>query len=87
MSDVANAIGLSPGRIEIRFQKALETSVIKEITKVRLKTILGLIYRTKIPFLEIAQHCGFTNAATLARLIKKATGQTMSELRNQATSC
>ncbi len=85
VSDVAQAVGLSPGRIEIRFRQALGTSIIDEISRVRLETILGLIRETNIPFLEIAQHCGFTNASTLCRLVKNATGQSMTALREEAT--
>ncbi len=81
VTDVAKAVGLSPGRIEIRFQQALGTSITGEIGRARLKTLLHLVRETKTPFLDIARRCGFTNASTPCRLVKKATGQSMTALR------
>lgn len=81
VQDVADAVGCNPNRLESRFKKELGTSIINEITRTRLNTVLHLIEETKLPFQEIAAHCGFTNASTLCRIIKNTTGKTMTELR------
>ncbi len=80
-ADVAKAIGLSQNWIETRFRQELGTSIIDEIARVRLKTILYLIKETDTPFIDIAHRCGFTAVSTLCRLVKQETGQTMSDLR------
>ncbi len=80
-TDVAKTVHLSPGWIETRFREVLGTSVIEEIARVRLETILHLIRNTDTSPLEIARHCGFTNTSTLCRLIKTTTGKTITAHR------
>ncbi len=80
-TDVAKAVGLSPGWIETLFRRTLGTSVIDEIGKARLKAVLQLVRETQTPFVDVARRCGFTNASTLCRLIKKETGRSMTDLR------
>ncbi len=85
VSDVAESVGLSPGWLEARFRQTLGTSVIDEISRARLKTVLQLVRETETPFFEIARRCGFTNASSLCRLVRKATGRSMTGLRDAAT--
>ncbi len=80
-ADVAAEVGLSNNWLETRFRQSLGTSITDEIGKIRLQTVLQLIRETEIPFNEIARRCGFTNPSTLCRLVKQATGQTMTALR------
>ncbi len=86
-TDVAKKVGLSLNHLERLFRRTLGFSIKTEIQRVRLETILHLVRETNTPPGEIAHLCGFTNVTCLCRIIKEATGQTMSELRNQATSC
>ncbi len=81
-SDVSAKIGLTNNYIETRFRQTLGTSITDEISKARMKTVLQLVRETEISFLEIARRCGFTNASTLCRLIKKETSRTMSDIRS-----
>ncbi len=81
VSDVAAFVELSVSWIETLFQQELGTSVIDEIMRVRQKTLLSLILTTRTPFAEIAQLSGFTNASSLSRIIRSATGHTPSALR------
>ncbi len=85
VADVAKAVGFSPGWTETRFRQTLGTSVIDEIGRARMKAVLRLVRGTETPFLEIARRCGFTNASTLCRLVKKETGRTPGELRADRT--
>ncbi len=80
-TDVAAAVGYSLNWIEILFRRELKSSVIDEINRARLKTVQQLINETTTPFQEIARRCGFTNPSTLCRIVKKATGKSMRELR------
>ncbi len=81
VSDVAAYIDLSPDWAEALFRHELGTTIINEIASVRMKTVVELIRTTDTPFGKIAERCGFTNASTLCRLVKKATGKTMTDLR------
>ncbi len=84
VTDVADAVNLSPDWAEVLFNQSLGTSIMGEISRVRMKAILELIRSTDTPFAEIAQRCGFTNPSTLCRLVKKETGKTMSDIRRNA---
>ncbi len=83
VTDVAREVGLPAGRTETHFREALNSSVIDEIVRMRMKTVLYLIRETETPFQEIARHCGFTNASSLCRLVKSETGQSPGELRGR----
>ncbi len=85
-TDVQKAVGVSLNWIETRFRRTLETSVINEIGRVRMKTILKLIRETEISSAEIARRCGFTNTETLYRLVKKETGRTIGSIRHKPSS-
>ncbi len=79
--DVARHVNLSSNWLETLFRQTLGTSIFDEIARVRLETVLDLVRTTDTPFPEIAERCGFTNAASLCRLVKKETGRTMTDLR------
>ncbi len=84
-SDVARHVNLSSNWLETLFRQSLGTSIIDEIARVRLDTILDLVRTTDTPFPEIAERCGFTNVSSLCRLVKKETGRTMTTLRTDST--
>ncbi len=84
-TDVSKATGFALNRLEKHFRKTLGVSLISEISKVRMKTVLQLVRETNTPVIKIAQLCGFTNASTLCRLIKKETGQAIRDLRQKTT--
>ncbi len=81
-TDVANELGVTTTWVERRFRKAQGISLMDEITRTRLKTVLQLIRETDTPFKEISRLCGFATPTTLCHLVKKATGKSMRELRN-----
>ncbi len=80
-TDVAKASGISLNWLETLFKETQGTSIIAEIKRVRLATVLRLVRETNIPFKEIAGRCGFLSVATLCHLVKQATGQSMRTLR------
>ncbi len=81
VTDVANDLELTTTWIERRFRKAQGISLMDEIARTRLKTVLQLIRETDTPFKEISRRCGFTSVSTLCTLVKKETGKTMRDLR------
>ena len=84
VSDVADHIKISPRWLEKRFDCVLNRSVIDEIKRVRMETILRLVSQTQQPFDQIAKKCGFASVNHLRALFREETGQTMSACRGQA---
>ncbi len=85
-TDVANEVGLKRNWLNTLFQQTLGTSIMDEIAKVRLKTVLHLIRETDTPFHEISRRCGFATPTTLCHLVRKETGKSMRDLRNPHSS-
>ncbi len=80
-TDVANELGVTTIWVERRFRRALGITIMDEIARVRLETVLKLIRETDTPFQEISRQCGFATPTTLCHLVKKATGKSMREIR------
>ncbi|MFA7173239.1 MAG: DNA-binding transcriptional regulator [Kiritimatiellia bacterium] len=82
VSDVATHVDVSPRWLAKRFACVLNRSVIDEIKRVRMETILRLVTQTEEPFDQIARKCGFSNENYLRNLFKREQKQTMSECRS-----
>ena len=83
VSDVADHIKVSPRWLEKRFECVLGRTVMDEIKRVRMDTILRLVTQTKQPFDQIAKKCGFSSVSHLRRLFREEQLQTMSACRKQ----
>ena len=83
VSDVAGHARVSPRWLEKRFNCVLERSVIEEIKRVRMETVLRLVTQTRQPFDQIARKCGFASVNHLRKLFREEKGQTMSACRGQ----
>jgi len=81
VSDIADHIKVSPRWLEKRFVGALGRSVIEEIKRVRMDTILRLITDTQQPFDQIARKCGFSSVNHLRKIFREEHGQSMSDYR------
>lgn len=84
VSDVADHVAVSPRWLEKRFECVLNRSVIDELKRVRMETILRLVSQTMQPFDHIAKKCGFASVNHLRKLFREERGQTMSACREQA---
>jgi len=84
VSDVADQVKVSSRWLEKRFDCVLGRSIIDEIKRVRMETILRLVTQTQQPFDQIARKCGFSSVNHLRRLFREEHGQTMSACREQA---
>lgn len=87
VSEVAEHVRFSPRWLEKRFECALGRSVIDEIKRVRMETILRLVTQTKQPFDQIARKCGFSSVNHLRKLFRDERGLTMSACRARAPAC
>jgi LacI family transcriptional regulator len=81
VSDVADHVAVSPRWLEKRFERSRGRSVIDEIKRVRMETILSLVTQTRQPFDHIAKKCGFASVNHLRKLFREERGQTMSACR------
>jgi len=81
VSDVADHVGVTPRWLEKRFDCALGRSIIDEIKRVRMHTILRLITETRQPFDHIAKKCGFSSVNHLRKIFREEYGQSMSDYR------
>ncbi len=86
VSDVSDQVQVSPRWLEKRFDCVLGRSVIDEIKRVRMETILRLVTQTRQPFDQIARKCGFSSVNYLRKLFRAEKGQTMSACRAQASA-
>ena len=83
VSDVAEHVKFSPRWLEKRFECVLDRSIINEVKRVRMETILRLVTQTQQPFDQIAKKCGFASVNHLRKLFREEKGQTMSACRAQ----
>ena len=83
VSDVSDHVKVSPRWLEKRFDCVLGRSVIDEIKRVRMETILRLVTQTLQPFDQIARKCGFSSVNHLRTLFREERSQTMSACREQ----
>jgi LacI family transcriptional regulator len=83
VSDVADHLGVTRRWVEKRFEQTLNRSVLNEIKRVRMDTILALVSQTEQPFARLASRCGFASANHLGIIFKERFGMTMSEYRKQ----
>ena len=83
VSDVADHLGVTPRWAEKRFRQTLDRSVMDEIQRVRMDTVLSLVAKTTFTFTAIANRCGFTSANHLGVLFRKTFGSTMGDYRHQ----
>ena len=86
VSDVARQTGISERWLEKRFSKTLGRSVIKEIHRIRKKTIYNLVTKTDLSFSKIAERSGFTTSNHLSVIFRKTFGKTMSSARKSRNS-
>jgi len=84
VSDVAEHVKVTPRWLEKRFDSALGLSVIDEIKRLRMVTVLRLITETQQPFDQIARKCGFSSVNHLRKLFRDEMSQTMSAYREQS---
>ena len=79
--DVAAHIGISRPLLDLRFRQLLKTSVGRTIEDERLKVVCGELASNNSAIKEIAEHCGYADAAQLMHRFKRRFGLTIGEWR------
>ncbi|HRR34101.1 MAG TPA: XylR family transcriptional regulator [Kiritimatiellia bacterium] len=83
VSDVAEHVKVTPRWLEKRFDSVLGISVIDEIKRLRMETVLRLITETQQPFDQIARKCGFSSVNHLRKIFREKQGESMSAYRSE----
>jgi transcriptional regulator GlxA family with amidase domain len=81
MPALAQALGLSPRRLEQLFRQNLGLTPAAYALTMRLQAARRLITDTRHPLAEVALRCGFTSPATLSRAFRAQFGQAPGQLR------
>lgn len=79
--DVSRAAGLSRRVLQDRFEKVTGRTVIEELHHVRVAHIRKLLSETNLSVGEIAEACGYSSDAHIARFFARRTGMTPYEYR------
>lgn len=80
-AELAQAIGLSPRRLETLFRQALQTTPAAYALSLRLQAARRMITDTRHPLAEVALRCGFSSASALSRAFRRQFDQAPSDLR------
>ena len=80
-AETAQAIGLSPRRLEQIFAKNLGLTPAAYALSLRLQAARRMITDTRHPLAEVALRCGFSSASALSRAFSAKFGQAPSRLR------
>ena len=83
LSDVANAVHMSPSYLSSLFKDCFGVSLWNHIVTLRLEKAIALLLdnRHQYTILEVALQCGFNNTTNFNRAFRKHTGLTPSQYR------
>jgi transcriptional regulator GlxA family with amidase domain len=81
-AEIAEAIGLSPRRLEQIFAENLGLTPAAYALSLRLQAARRMITDTRHPLAEVALRCGFSGPSTLSRAFARAFGHPPSQLRS-----
>jgi LacI family transcriptional regulator len=80
---VARASGCSRQRLELRFRAAIGRTVMQEVRRTRLEMAKRLLATTRTTLAEVAERCGFADAASLSVAFRRETGISPGEYRRR----
>jgi len=79
--NIAGALGVSRSLLDLRIRQAKLPSLQKQITALKMKSVLRLVRETHTPFSAIPAACGFPNGNSLKNAFKRQFGMSMRECR------
>jgi len=74
VGDVVDHVGTSRRSLEAHFARSVGHSLLKEILRVRIERVKGLLLSSASPVHLIARNTGFSNANYMCKAFKKAVG-------------
>ncbi|GGD80232.1 helix-turn-helix domain-containing protein [Paenibacillus nasutitermitis] len=84
LKQMASHAGVSSEHLVRLFKQHEHTTPIQYVWRYRVDKAIGLLTNTGLSVSEISQRCGFKTSHHFARLVKKTTGCTASEIREQS---
>jgi LacI family transcriptional regulator len=82
-SDVVKASGVPRRTLEWHFNRALQSSVARELSRARLRRARELLMTTELSIKEIAYLVGFSEPRMLSIVFRRETGETPSDFRQR----
>jgi LacI family transcriptional regulator len=79
--DVVKHAGVSRRLLELRFRKALNSTIQEEFQRTRLKRVKTLLKETNLSVTAIAKACGFTSKSYLGKVFRRTFRTTMTRYR------
>lgn len=80
--EIAEAVGLTPRRLERLFRRKLDDSPMRYYLKIRLQAARNLLFYSDVPIQNIALSCGFSGAEVFSRSFKSHFGQSPRQFRS-----
>lgn len=81
LDDIARSAGMSRSHFSTVFRRVTGISPYEYLLLQRIERAVGLLRKTDITILEVAQSCGFRNLANFNKTFKKVTSMTPSDYR------
>lgn len=81
LEDVAEQLGYSKNHICHLFQKNLSTTYVQYLTQRRVENACQLLRNTNLSLTQIAERCGFSDAAYFTKVFKRETNRTPADYR------
>lgn len=86
ITDLANALHLTPRTLARRFDAALGLTPLQFVQRLRTEHALHLLQSSQQPLEAIAPQVGYSDANALRRLLRREAGATPEQLRQQSRS-
>lgn len=84
--NVVDEIGATRSSLDLRFKKTIGRSISQEIQRCQLERAKKLITTTGFPLKQIARLTGYSSPQYLSAIIRKATGRTPLEYRDETSA-
>jgi len=79
--EVVSQTGVSRRLLEMRFRKAVGSTIQEELQRTRLKRVKTLLAESNLSVTAIAKACGFTTKSYLGKVFRRSFGLTMTAYR------
>jgi AraC-like DNA-binding protein len=84
VADLARAAGMSAGHLHRRFRAALGRTPAEWLAEFRLDQAVRLLEEGRLPIVEVALACGYSDQTALTRSLRRRRGVTPAALRRAA---
>jgi len=83
VSDVAEAVSMSKRTLQIRFKRAMNSSVYEEIRLHQVDFVAQLLIETDLPISRIGEMSGFTTSQYMSQVFRKVKGTSLRQYRKE----